>query len=134
MKRIDVAIAIIRRGDQILVCQRKEDDSFGGYWEFPGGKLEPGETLQECIVREIREELNIQVLPLKQLASVEHTYDHVQVRLFPFICDHQTGEPQLLEVQAAKWITANELPEYRFPAANQGLIAAVIKQLADPND
>jgi mutator protein MutT len=129
MKRIEVAIAIIRRGDKILICQRKSDANLGGYWEFPGGKVECDESLEQCVIRETREELNIQVLPGEQLGTIEHDYDQVQVRLHPFICDHVSGEPELLEVQAAKWIAPNELMEYQFPEANVGLIRELVNRL-----
>lgn len=131
MRRIDVAIAIIRKGEKILICQRKETDSFGGYWEFPGGKLECGESLHQCLIREIREELNIQVLPGQQFTTVEHTYERVQVRLHPFVCEHVSGDPELIEVQAAKWVTPNELTQYRFPDGNHGLIGEIMQRFAE---
>ena len=61
MKRIDVAIAVVVEGGRVLICQRKEKDTFGGFWEFPGGKCEAGESLEQCLVREMREELAIVV-------------------------------------------------------------------------
>jgi mutator protein MutT len=65
MKQIDAAIAVVTRGGQILVCQRHDHDTFGGYWEFPGGKREAGETLQDCLARELMEELAIRAKPVR---------------------------------------------------------------------
>jgi 8-oxo-dGTP pyrophosphatase MutT (NUDIX family) len=73
MKRIDAAIAIVCRDQKILVCQRKDGDTLGGYWEFPGGKQEDGETLEQCLARELREELAIAARPIARLGTVEHT-------------------------------------------------------------
>ena len=72
MTRIDAAIAVVIRNGKVLVCQRKEDDTFGGFWEFPGGKQEDGETLHECLARELAEELAIRAKPIEQLTTIEH--------------------------------------------------------------
>src|SRR5262249_761363 len=124
--RIDAAIAIVVRGANVLVCQRKDDDTLGGYWEFPGGKCEDGETLEQCIARELREEIEIRATPIRKLPPIEHDYPYALLRLHPFICRHENGEPQLIECQAAKWITPAALREYRFPPANDQLIEDVI--------
>src|SRR3954464_15491609 len=138
MNRIDAAIAIVTRGARVLICQRKADDTFGGLWEFPGGKQEHGETLEQCLARELREELNIVARPTAQLPPVEHDYPHVQIRLHPFLCRHESGEPELLECQQARWIDPATLRDYQFPPANGPLIERVIKHLSatttDPSD
>jgi 8-oxo-dGTP diphosphatase/A/G-specific adenine glycosylase len=129
-KRIDAAIAVVFRGSKILLCQRKDDDAFGGYWEFPGGKLEPGETLEQCLSRELREEINIEARPARALPVIEHDYPHLLVRLHPFLCEHVAGEPALIECQHAIWINPAELRNYRLPPANQQLIEQVIQHFA----
>jgi mutator protein MutT len=132
---VDAAIAIVvRRCEQsnqvvVLVAQRKDDDALGGYWEFPGGKCEEGETMEQCLVRELREELDIRATPLRRLPAIEHVYPDVVVRLHPFICRHDDGEPKLLECQAARWIEPALLTTYQFPPANDALIADVIALL-----
>jgi mutator protein MutT len=133
---IDAAIAIIVRRCThsaeevvVLVAQRKDDDALGGYWEFPGGKCEEGETMEQCLARELREELDISATPLRRLPPIEHVYPDVIVRLHPFICRHDDGEPKLLECQAARWIQPASLATYQFPPANDGLIAHVIALL-----
>src|SRR3954471_6285129 len=103
MKRIEAAIGIVARGlngaVQVLVCQRKEDDELGGYWEFPGGKCEDGETLEECLRRELDEELAITARPLARLTTIEHDYPHALIRLHPFVCQHESGEVEHKECQ-----------------------------------
>ena len=129
MKQIDAAIAIIVRSGKVLVCQRKDDDTFGGFWEFPGGKQEDGESLEQCLARELREELNITARPTSPLTPITHNYPHAVVCLHPFLCDHESGEPELIECQATRWIAPVELREYRFPPANETLIEEVIARL-----
>jgi 8-oxo-dGTP diphosphatase len=126
MRRIDAAIAIVTRDRSILVCQRKANDTFGGYWEFPGGKCEDGETLEQCLARELAEELNIRARPVARLSVVEHDYPQTLVRLYPFVCEHEHGEVQHLECQASEWIDPPRLREYRFPPANERLIEEAI--------
>jgi mutator protein MutT len=133
MDFIDAAIAIVVRDGKVLVCQRKDDDVLGGYWEFPGGKCEQGETLEQCLIRELREELCIAARATTALKFIEHSYQHGKVRLHPFICQHETGEPQLIECQAARWIEPRMLVDYRFPPANEPLIAEVIEYLSPPS-
>ena len=130
MKRIEAAIALVRRGDKILVCQRKSDDTFGGFWEVPGGKCEDGETLEQCLARELREELAITVRTVARLTTVEHHYPHVLLRLHPFVCDHVEGDVQHLECQASAWIDPPLLRDYRFPPANESLIEEAIAWFA----
>src|SRR5262245_233388 len=109
MQRIDAAIAIVARGRKVLVCQRKADDELGGFWEFPGGKCEEGETLEQCLHRELDEELAIAARPVARLTTIEHDYPHALIRLHPFICVHVLGEVEHKECQASRWIDPPEL-------------------------
>jgi mutator protein MutT len=127
MQPINAAIAVVIRQGKVLVCQRKTDDVLGGFWEFPGGKCEDGETLEQCIQRELIEEVNIRARPLATLSPIEHHYPHGHVRLHPYLCEHESGEPQLLECQAALWIDPGDLPKYQFPPANERLIEEVLE-------
>jgi mutator protein MutT len=127
MTRIEAAIAVVTRNGKVLICQRRDDDdALPGYWEFPGGKCEDGETLEQCLQRELREEVDIDARPLAALPPIEHDYPHVLIRLHPFLCEHRSGEPQLIECQQAIWIDPHQLRDYRFPPANEDLIERVI--------
>jgi len=130
MNQIDAAIAVVIRDAKVLVCQRKDGDTFGGYWEFPGGKQEDGETLHECLARELHEELAIRARPVAQLTTIEHNYPNVKLRLHPFVCEHEAGDVQHIECQASEWIDPPRLREYRFPPANESLIEEVVTYLA----
>jgi mutator protein MutT len=130
--RLDVVIAIVTRGGKVLICQRPAGKSFAGYWEFPGGKREPGETLEACLARELLEELAIRVTPVRALTTIDHDYPRGPIRLHPFVCAHEAGEPQLLAVQDARWVEPAELRHYRFPPANDALIEETIGSLSAP--
>ncbi len=122
-RTICVAIAVIVRDGRILICQRPANTTLGGLWEFPGGKQQEGETLEQCLIREVREELNIEIAPEQPLVVIEHTYPHGRVRLHPYLCRPVHGEPQPLEVQAWQWVAPAELANYPFPPANDTLLA-----------
>ena len=124
---VDVAIALITRGEQVLICRRPADKPLGGYWEFPGGKRNPDETLQQCVIREIREELGILITPVQPLAIVEHLYDHARVRIHPFLCQLIDGEPRPFQADAIQWVDRAQLAEFRFPPAN----TPILRQLID---
>jgi mutator protein MutT len=124
-----VAIAIIARGGRVLICQRPPGGSFAGYWEFPGGKREANETIAKCLVREVREELAIEVRPVCALRTIDHDYPCRSIRLHPYVCDHVEGETQLLACQAARWVQPPELRHYQFPPANEQLVEEVIERL-----
>jgi 8-oxo-dGTP diphosphatase len=101
---IDVAVGILMKpnGD-VLLGQRPEGKPYAGYWEFPGGKVDPGETILEALKREFMEELGVSVLSAEEWCGVEHVYEHAHVRLHFFISREWTGEPKSLEGQAFAW-------------------------------
>jgi len=101
---IDVAVGILMKpnGD-VLLGQRPEGKPYAGYWEFPGGKVDPGETILEALKREFMEELGMEVLSAEEWCGVEHVYEHAHVRLHFFISRDFRGEPQSLEGQAFAW-------------------------------
>ncbi len=106
----DVAAAVTTRADgRVLVAQRNADDMLGGLWEFPGGKREDTETLPECLVREMREELDVQVEVKESLIVVRHAYTHFRITLHAFRCWLVAGEPRCLDCAAFRWITLAEL-------------------------
>jgi mutator protein MutT len=119
---IDVAAGLVFRDGKLLITQRHPDSHLGGLWEFPGGKREPGETFAQCLVRELREELGIEVEVGEVLESLTHEYPDQTVRLEFFRCRWRRHEPQPMGCSALAWITATELKEYQFPAADALLI------------
>lgn len=121
----DVPVAVIRRGGRVLIDQRKPEGFLGGLWEFPGGKPDAGESLQECLRREVREELGIEVKVLCLLTTARHAYTHFRVTLHAFECRHERGRPQAIECARWKWATLAELDDYAFPKGSHKIIAAL---------
>ncbi|WP_432797319.1 (deoxy)nucleoside triphosphate pyrophosphohydrolase [Poriferisphaera sp. WC338] len=130
---IRVAIGVLTKictdNVRVLIARRRDNGVLGGYWEFPGGKIEDGESLENCLVREFEEELGVVVKPGRGLPAIVHTYPHGTVELNPFYCELESGEPQDLEVAEHKWVTADELRGYDFPEANLDLLEEVIEAL-----
>jgi A/G-specific adenine glycosylase len=123
-KQIGVAV-IWNDRQQILIDRRPDEGLLGGLWEFPGGKLEAGESYQDCVRREIREELAIDVEVGDHLITVTHAYSHFKVSLHVYHCRHVAGDPQPLESQEIRWVTLDELDQFPFPKANSKIIAAL---------
>ena len=118
----EVSAALIFRGGKLLITRRHFDTHLGGLWEFPGGKREPDETFEQCLMREIREELGVEISVGKLFESVTHAYPEKTVHLKFFVCRLECGEPQLLGCSAFKWISAAELDKYQFPVADTQLL------------
>jgi A/G-specific adenine glycosylase len=114
---------------EVLIDQRLEEGLLGGRWEFPGGKKEPGETIETCIARELREELGIAVTVGDELITVDHAYSHKKLRFVVHLCDWVSGEPQPLASQQVRWVRPEDLGDYAFPAANARIIEALLGRL-----
>ncbi len=126
----DVTAGIIWNGDgRFLITQRPLDGMLGGLWEFPGGKRRPGEALPDCLRREIREELAIQIEIGELLCTVEHAFTHFQMTLYAFNCRWSAGTPQCLGCIKLHWVTLDDLEAFAFPVADQKIIAALRNQL-----
>lgn len=122
----DVTAGLIRDGDgRLLIAQRPLDGLLGGLWEFPGGKQEPGETLAECLRRELREELAIDVEVGDLFVTVHHAFTHFKITLHAFECRHNGAAPQALGVRDFAWVTEDELDQYTFGKADRQVIAAL---------
>ena len=115
---------IVDAAGRYLIAQRPSHLHQGGYWEFPGGKLEPGETSYQALVRELQEELDIRVEHAEPLIAVTHDYPDRRVRLDVWRVDAFSGEPRGLLGQPIRWVTREALTDYPFPAANQPIVAA----------
>jgi 8-oxo-dGTP diphosphatase/A/G-specific adenine glycosylase len=121
-----IGVAVIRDDrDLILIDRRLAKGLLGGFWEFPGGKIEGNETVQECIKREILEEIGIDIAVDSHLITIDHTYSHFRVNLQVYNCRYLSGEARAIECEEIRWVTIQELDNYTFPAANQEIIRAL---------
>lgn len=119
MKMIEVTCAIIEKEGKVLATRRAHGSHLGGFWEFPGGKIEPGETDQDCVVREIAEELSITIEIVKSMEPVEHHYPEKCIRLLPFVCRMTTGHIILKDHSAFCWLELNKLQTLEWAAADK---------------
>ena len=118
------ACALVDADGRILLAQRPEGKQLAGLWEFPGGKVEPGETPEETLIRELDEELGVttKVACLAPLTFASHTYDDFHLLMPLYVCRRWTGFPRSLEGQALKWVRAKQLRDYPMPPADEPLI------------
>jgi 8-oxo-dGTP diphosphatase len=131
MKRVHVAVGVIVDArNRVLITRRAAASHQGGLWEFPGGKVEEDEALQVALARELREELGIVTIRTVPLLEVQHDYTDKAVLLDVHVVQEFTGEARGLENQPLRWVTAEELRQYHFPAANEPIVEAVIRLLA----
>ena len=122
MKRVEVAAGLIFRGGKLLITQRRTGDHLGGLWEFPGGKRESGESFAQCLKRELKEEIGVEVEVGELLQQVDYDYPEKQVSLHFFRCQILQGEPVALACPDLRWISRGELGGFEFPAADAALV------------
>ncbi len=121
-----IGIGVVFNNDgTVLIDQRLDEGLLGGMWEFPGGKKEPEENIKETIVRELREELAIEVEVGELLIALDHSYSHKKLCFVVHICRWISGDPVPLESQQCRWVRPDELNQYPFPAANSKMISAL---------
>jgi len=125
---IKVICAIIEENERILVIQRSENMKLPCKWEFPGGKIEEGETEEECILREIKEELNIEIKLAKRLAPTKHSYPSFSILLVPFIAKYIGGELKLAEHKTYIWLRKEELPKLDWADADISIVEEYLNQ------
>ena len=125
-KVVEVSAGLIFRDGKLLITQRHADAHLGGLWEFPGGKRERGETFEQCLARELHEELGVDVTVNELFEDVTHDYPDKSVQLKFFLCRINRGEPEPLGCAAVKWIDKSGLNAHEFPAAD----AQLLKKLA----
>lgn len=126
MKTIKVVAAIIIHKKHILATQRGYGDFKGG-WEFPGGKVEPGETPQEALCREIKEELDVEIYVGEPFQTVEYDYPNFHLSMDCFLCGVKSGKVVLKEHEASRWLTVDELDSVDWLPADRGLIEGLGK-------
>ena len=112
---IHVSAGLIRKHGKFLIAKRQKGSHLAGYWEFPGGKLEKGESPQDCLEREIEEELGIRIRAGQVLLTVEHAYEDKTISLYVMNGSVLSGQPRALECQAFKWVQIGDFQNFVFP-------------------
>jgi 8-oxo-dGTP diphosphatase len=131
---IDVAIGLVWKDGRVLIARRPAGAHLGDLWEFPGGKVEAGESPEVGLLRELREELGIEAEVAAKRAVIEFTYPGRPVRLHPFDCRWLSGEPHPAGCEDPRWVAPADLPAYEFPPANAPLLAELQGGNADPGN
>ena len=121
---IVASIAIIDANDQILIAKRPNKKHLSGFWEFPGGKVEKGESPEYALIREVKEELNIDINNkcIAPLTFSEFNYEKFHLLLLLYVCRRWEGEPMSMEKNEIKWVKVNTLRQYKMPPADDSLI------------
>ena len=123
---MNVTAAVIQRDGLVLIGRRKAGDYYGGYWEFPGGKIEYGETMEECLERELREELGVECIVGPLLTDRVYDYPDRTVRILSFTVEITGGEPEPLEHDEIRWVSPDDLFSFSFVPADIPIVEAVL--------
>lgn len=127
MKTIKVTAGVIKDNDRVLITRRAPKENFAGGWEFPGGKIEAGETPQDCLARELKEELNLNVSVGKLCTEVNHNYGDISINLIAYYCTIIDGQIQVSVHDKFKWVKINDLLEYDLLPADISIAEKVIE-------
>ncbi len=121
-----VVACVIEREGRFLITKRLKHSHLGHLWEFPGGKIEPGESVEDCAIRECQEEIAVTVKPLRLIEEVAHDYPERSVHLYFLLCEWVAGEPKAIHCADWAWATPEEFGHYEFPEADKGIIERFI--------
>lgn len=125
-----ICIAIVQdKQGQYLICQRQEGQHLAGKWEFPGGKVEPGETLEQTLLRELQEEVGLVADSYQTFHSLSFDYDDLALQLHFYLVTEFTGQAKALEGQNMLWVALSELENYPFPKANKTIINKLLEHV-----
>ena len=122
---VEVVAGLIWKDGKFMICQRPENKARALLWEFVGGKVEKGESREDALVRECKEELDVTVKPLDVFCTVDHVYSDITIRLVLFNAEILSGEPKLLEHADLKWISAGEIDNYEFCPADKEILEKI---------
>lgn len=126
-----VAVGVVKKDKSLFICKRKSNQHQGGLWEFPGGKVEQGESVYDALKRELLEEIGITIHNSSPLMLIEHDYGDKCVKLDVHIVSNFSGQAYGAEDQINQWVTINELDNYNFPDANVAIIEKIKAKYAD---
>ncbi len=119
---VKVVAAVIERDGRVLIAKRRQGDRLAGKWEFPGGKIDPGETAEKALKRELHEELDIETEVLEYICSSRFDYEHLSVELLAYRVKHISGEITPLVHDEVRWVLPDDLYSYEFPEANEEIV------------
>ena len=134
MKVTEVVAALIQQGERFMICQRPSHKSSGLLWEFVGGKVEPGETKEQALIRECREELAVTVAVGDEFMDVTHQYPDITVHLTLFYATIAEGTPQRIEHEDIRWVTPGEMDDYAFCPADREILSDIVRKLSPQED
>ncbi len=126
-KTIEAVAAVIESDGKFLITKRLENSPMGHCWEFPGGKIEKGESVEECIVRECLEEIDVTVEPIRRLQDLYYDYPHGHIHLHFVLCRIVSGDPRPVQCRETRWIEPSQFPDFEFPPADVGVIEGLMK-------
>ena len=127
---VHVAVGVIKKNNAIFICKRADEQHQGGLWEFPGGKVEAGESVFVALKRELIEEVGLTIHSSSQLMVIEHDYGDKCVKLDVHVVSNFSGEAHGAEGQSSEWVAISELENYDFPEANAEIIEKIVARYA----
>jgi len=132
---IKVTCGLIFAEDKILICRRNLEKSLGGYWEFPGGKVEQNESYEACLERELQEELNMEVVVLRHFLTIQHDYEEFSIELISFLCNLKSAKFSLKDHDAYEWVDPKTILEWNLAPADIPIAKALIDlEKTDPGN